>query len=223
MAQFVPQTTQKDKSDPHFIKFAGRGEKEIKVYRVEEYNAATGLTYLSELEFQDEKILRRIQMQCSKALENGSIGMESRWLGALHAKELESHSVADVSIRWIDETIGYGLFAEKEIRAWEYIGEYTGVVRKRNLIFKNFNDYCFAYPASLFSFRKHMIDAEDKGNELCYANHSDSPNSESMGVLFDNMYHIILRAIKDIPASAQITYNYWGYFWFNRRRKQRAR
>jgi SET domain-containing protein len=206
-------------TDTHFIKFTGRGESEIKVYSVEQFMAATGLVYLPELEFQDETVLQRIQMQCSNALKTGTIGTDSRWLGALHSKKLGSHYIADVSIRWIDETIGYGLFAEKDIGAWEYIGEYTGLVRKLNWIFGNINEYCFGYPTSRFSYKKHVIDALNKGNEIRYVNHSESPNSESMGVLYDDILHIIVRAIKDIPANAEIVYDYTGsYRMFKRMR-----
>lgn len=208
------------RSDAHFIKFAVRGENHVKLLSEEEFRTATEKTYLSGLEFEDQKILERVRKQCADGLETGFVGEESKWLGALYAEQLASHYIADVSIRWVDETIGYGLFAEKEIFVGDFIGEYTGVVRKRNLIFKNFNEYCFAYPGSIFNLRKHMIDAQTKGNELRYANHGESPNAESMGVVFDNIFHIILRAITDIPASAEITYNYWGSFWFNRRRRK---
>ena len=209
--------TSRDESDGHFIKFARRGDPEIKIYSVEEFMTATQLVYLSQLKFQDEAVFERIRMQCSRALEIGTIGTDSRWLGALHAKQIESHSIADVSIRWIDETIGYGLFAEKDIAAWEYIGEYTGLVRRLNPIFGNINEYCFGYPTSALSFRKHVIDALNHGNEIRYINHSPSPNAESMGVLFDNILHIIVRAIKDIPASTEIVYDYSGSYKMFRR------
>ena len=212
MTQLTPESSRKDQSDSHFIKFARRGDPEIKIYSVKEFMAATGLVYLSELEFQDEEVLERIRMQCAHALAIGSIGKDSRWLGALHAEKMRNHSIADVSIRWIDETIGYGLFAEKDIAAWEYIGEYTGLVRRLNLIFANINEYCFGYPTSAMSFRKHIIDALNHGNEIRYINHSESPNSESMGVLFDNILHIIVRAVQDIPASTEIVYDYTGNY-----------
>lgn len=219
MTQFAGETSGKKQSDSHLIKFTGRGESEIKVYTVEQFMAATGIVYLWELEFQDEEVLERIRMQCSHALETGFIGKDSRWLGALHAKEIGSHYIADVSIRWIDETIGYGLYAEKNIKAWEYIGEYTGLVRKLNWILGNINEYCFGYPTSAFSYRKHVIDALKQGNEIRYANHSESPNCEAMGVLFGNILHIIVRAIKDIPASTEIVYDYSGsYRLFKRMR-----
>jgi hypothetical protein len=217
--QSTPETSPKDQSASHFIKFTGREATGIKIYSVEQFMAVTGLVYLTELEFQDEEVRDRIRMQCAHALEIGTIGKDSRWLGALHAKEIEDHFILDVSIRWIDETIGYGLFAEKDIQAWEFIGEYTGLIRKLNLIFGNINEYCFGYPTSAMSFRKHVIDAQNKGNEIRYINHSDSPNSESMAVLHDGILHIIVRAIQNIPANTEITYDYTGsYRMFKRMR-----
>ena len=201
----------------HLIKFARKGESEIKEYTVQEFQTATGHIYLPALEFESETIHERIKAQCAHALKVGSVGTESRWLGALHTRELKSHSVADVSIRWIDETFGYGLFAEKDLAAGDFIGEYTGVVRKCPLIFATLNPYCFAYPTSALTFKKHMIDAGQKGNEMRYANHSDLPNAESMGVLFEEILHIIIRAIQDIPAHSQITYDYSGFYWLSKK------
>jgi uncharacterized protein len=208
----VAEPSSNTQNHSHFIKFTGREKSEIKIFNVDQFMAATGLVYLSELEFQDETVRDRIRMQCAHAIEIGTIGKDSRWLGALHAKEIAAHHIADVSIRWIDETIGYGLFAEKDIAAWEYIGEYTGLVRKLNLIFGNINEYCFGYPTSAMSFKKHVIDAHDKGNEIRYVNHSDSPNSESMAAFHDGILHIIIRAVRNIPAETEITYDYTGSF-----------
>jgi hypothetical protein len=208
----MTDTFGKGQPDSHFIKFTGRGDGEIRLFSIEQFMAATGLVYLSELEFQDEEVRDCIRMQCARALKIGTIGADSRWLGAFHGNEIANHFIADVSIRWIDETIGYGLFAEKDIAAWEYIGEYTGLVRKLNLIIGNINEYCFGYPTSAMSFRKHVIDAQNKGNEIRYINHSDLPNSESMAVLHNGMLHIIVRAIQDIPANTEINYDYSGSY-----------
>jgi SET domain-containing protein len=203
----------------YFIKFADRGETEIKQYSVEQFMKATGLIYLTDLEFQNEEVEQCVRMQCTRALEIGTIGTDSRWLGALHSNDFKSHTMADVSIRWIDETIGYGLFAEKDIATWQYIGEYTGVVRKLNLIFGNLNQYCFGYPTSAMSYRKHVIDALNKGNETRFINHSKSPNSEAMAVLYENILHIMIRATQDIPANTEILYDYTGsYRMFKRLR-----
>jgi len=203
---------------PHIIKFAPRGQKEIQEYTVEEFQNVTGIQYLPALEFQDEKTFEAVRKKCASALERGIVGSQSRWLGTLHAQEIRNHSVANVSIRWIDETFGHGLFAEQDINTGEYIGEYTGQVRKCNLIFDRINEYCFSYPTSAMSFQKHIIDAKARGNEMRFANHSERNNCESMGVWCDDIFHIIIRAIKEISAGSQITYDYSGFYWLSKPR-----
>jgi uncharacterized protein len=200
---------------PHLIKFAPRGQSEIKQYTVQEFQTATGVTYLPALEFEDLPTLEAVRKKCARAVEKGTVGRQSRWLGVLHAEEIRNNFVADVSIRWIDETFGYGLFAEQDLSTGQYIGEYTGVVRKCNLIIERINEYCFAYPTNAMSFQKHIIDACEKGNETRYANHSDDNNCESMGVWCDGIFHIIIRAIRDISAGSQLTYDYSGLYWLS--------
>ncbi|MCI0611543.1 SET domain-containing protein-lysine N-methyltransferase, partial [bacterium] len=160
----------------------------------------------------------RITKHCMRASDKDYIHSKRKWLGALYAEQIRSATMADVSIRWIDDTLEYGLFAEKDMIAWEFIGEYTGVVRRHYPIFNKINDYCFLYPTSRYFFGKYFIDGEKCGNEIRYANHSDRPNSESTGIFSDGMFHMILRAIKDIPAGAQITYDYGDRYWKNRPR-----
>jgi SET domain-containing protein len=212
------QSSSNDAATSHVIKFARRGEKEIKHYTIEAFQQATGLIYLPTLEFENERVRELIHKQCARAIQKNAIGSTSRWLSVLHSEQLRNNFVADVSIRWIDETFGYGLFAEQNLSAGDYIGEYAGVVRRCNFFIANSNDYCFSYPTSALYFRKHMIDSRERGNELRYANHSNSPNSESMGVVRDDILHIILRAIKDIPASTEITYDYSGFHWLSKQR-----
>jgi hypothetical protein len=204
---------------PHVIKFAPRGQNEIKEYTIQEFETATGLKYLPALEFQNQETFEAVRKKCARAIKKGTVWAQSRWLGTLHAHEIRNHAIANVSIRWIDETFGYGLFAEEDIATGQYIGEYTGLVRKCNLIFDRINEYCFAYPTNAMSFQKHIIDARDQGNEMRYANHSDQNNCESMGVLCDEILHIIIRAIRDVPAGLQLTYDYSGFYWLSRPRR----
>jgi SET domain-containing protein len=201
--------------DFRMIKFVRRGENSLIEYTVEEFEEATGLKYLSALEFENGTVLERIKTQCSRAARNGMISKESRWLGTLHADKVRNRVLADVSIRWIDETIGYGLFAESDMLKGDFIGEYTGVVRRCNLLFDNTNDYCFAYPTSVLTFKKHVIDSSEKGNQLRYANHSDTPNCEARGILVDGVLHIILQAIQDIPTSSEIRFEYSAIHWLS--------
>lgn len=202
----------------HVIRLARQGENETKEYSVQDFEKLMGHAYLPTLEFQDERTFHRIRKQCAHASRKGYVKPERKWLGTLHAEELRKHYIPDVSIRWIDDTLGYGLFAEKEIKAWEFVGEYAGVLRRRYPIFGNINDYCFLYPTHVFYMGKHMIDGQDKGNEIRYANHSDDPNCESISIFSDGLFHIILRAVKNIPPHTQITYDYSARYWKSRPR-----
>lgn len=202
--------------EPHKIKLLRRGETAIQEYAPEDFQHAAGHSYVPELVFADERTFQTVRTQCESAVRNGAITVEMKWLGALYAEQIRSNSVADVSIRWIDERLGYGLFADRKIEAGECIGEYAGIVRRRSLLFRNFNEYCFSYPTSDLSFRKYIIDAQDNGNELRYANHGEEPNCEATCVLLDGILHILIRAIRDIPANAQITYDYSQDYWARR-------
>lgn len=201
---------------PHLIKFAGREDDGVESYTVEDFERIRGHAYLPELEFKSAKTLRRIQKQCARSLKKGVITSEIKWLGALYAEQIRRNHVADVSVRWIDERLGHGLFAEKTIEAGEYVGKYAGVVRRLSMIYKNFNDYCFFYPTSDLYFHQHIIDGKDKGNELRYANHSDIPNCEARTAFCDGILHIIVRAVEDIHPGTQITYDYTIDFWQTR-------
>lgn len=202
----------------HLVKFANKDDRELKEYNPEEFGRMMGIEYLSRLKFQNDKIFQRITKHCLRASEKDYIHSKRKWLGALYAEQIREARMADVSIRWIDDTLEYGLFAERDINAWEFIGEYTGVVRRHYFFIDRINDYCFLYPTSRYFFGKYFIDGEKCGNEIRYANHSDRPNSESTGIFSDGMFHMILRAIQDIPAGRQITYDYGDRYWKNRPR-----
>lgn len=205
------------KREPHKIKLVLRGESAIREYAPDDFAHAAGHTYIPELVFISEKTFQHVRNECKSLLRKDAITVEMKWLGALYAEQIRSHSMANVSIRWIDERLGYGLFAEQSIESGEYIGEYAGLVRRRSLLFRNYNDYCFSYPTSEVYFRKHVIDARDQGNELRYANHSKKPNCEARCVLLDDILHILVRAIMDIPTNAQITYDYSDDYWKKRK------
>ncbi|HSE43163.1 MAG TPA: SET domain-containing protein [Acidobacteriota bacterium] len=207
---------------PYILRFAKRGESKPKEYEIGEFNRMTGVEYLPQLAFQDEKTSRRIQEQCSYASQKGYIDSKRKWLGALYANEVRSGYVAEVFIRWIDETLEYGLFNEEEIPAWNFIGEYTGVVRRHYPIIGKISDYCFLYPTSRYFYGKHLLDSQHRGNEIRYANHSDNPNCEITGIFCDGLFHLILRSIEDIPAHTQLTYDYGGRYWRWRPRVRNA-
>lgn len=181
---------------------------------------AFNIRYLRSLEYIHWKIEQRILKYCQKALQRDRIPEHAKWLGALHAKEMETPPQPDVQIAWIDEEIGYGVFANAPIKKWSFLGEYAGVVRERKLFFPNVNDYCFSYPKHWLTLSPLAIDSEKEGNFTRFINHSDHPNLESVSIFFNGTMHIIFRAIRDIKIGEELSYDYGDVYWEKRKKRE---
>ncbi|MCH9625106.1 MAG: hypothetical protein S4CHLAM123_02750 [Chlamydiales bacterium] len=187
--------------------------QELTIERVEEL---FGLSYYPHLEYANWKIEHYVRSKCKQAHKKGKIEEAALWLGTLHAEKLASPFIPDVTIQWIHESIGYGVFTNRAISKWGFIGEYTGLLRRRNLMFPDLNDYCFMYPRKWWTSIPLTIDSEKQGNFTRFINHSDIPNCESVSVLYDGTFHIMFRAIRAISAGEQLTYDYGGLYWRRR-------
>ncbi|MBI3900704.1 MAG: SET domain-containing protein-lysine N-methyltransferase, partial [Chlamydiia bacterium] len=122
------------------------------------------IRYFPHLLFADWKVEQWVRHKCAQAYKRGRVGELALWLGKLHGKQIDEGGVPALTIRWMGEQIGYGAYANKLFEKWEYIGEYTGLLRKRGLLFRNLNDYCFMYPQMWFSLNPLTIDANQQGN-----------------------------------------------------------
>lgn len=189
-----------------------------KEYAIERVEKLLHMRYLSHLEFSNWKVESFVKKRCNAAKKKGKIGELALWLGQLHGKDIEQAKIPDIGVRWIGEKIGYGVFATKSLKKWQYIGEYTGTLRQRRLFFPNINDYCFMYPNEWISLKALTIDSQTSGNYTRYINHNDSPNCESVAVYHSGIFHIIFRTIEEIPEGQQLTYDYGDVYW-NRRKK----
>lgn len=203
-----------------FLKVSFSNNSDYREFSIKRFEELFQISYLPHLVFADWSVEQWIRKKCKKAYNEGHIGQLARWLGKLHAQEIESAKIPDVAIRWIDPEIGYGLFANRTFKKWEYIGEYTGILRRRNLFFPNVNDYCFMYPREWISTKAFTIDSAMHGNYTRFINHSDTPNLESISVLHDGIFHIIFRTIQDIPNGTELKYDYGDIYWYRRKKKQ---
>ena len=120
-----------------------------------------------------------------------------------------------IYIRWINRYLGYGIFAAKPIPANTFIGEYTGVVKRRDNRKNRFNDYVFSYDLCGKATRW-CIDAKERGNFTRFLNHSDTPNLTSRWVIKDGITHIIFFSNRFIPEHTQMTYCYGPWYWRSR-------
>jgi hypothetical protein len=176
------------------------------------------LHYLEKLQFENWEVEQWIYRQCERAQRRQKVGKLALWLGTLHGPQIERGDIPDVTIRWIGEKIGYGVFANRLLKKWEFIGEYTGLVKQRKLFFRNINDYCFMYPRAWIALKSLTIDSAKYGNFTRFINHSDLPNCESISVFHRGLFHIMFRAIRDIPAGQELTYDYGSIYWSRRKK-----
>lgn len=200
------------------LQLALKNDEISKPFTIKRFEELFGLIYTKELQFNDWETEQWIRKKCERVQKNGKIGQLAQWLGSYHSRELSQGEIPSVEIRWIHQQIGYGLFASEPFKKWQYIGEYTGLLRRRNLFFPNINDYCFMYPKYWLSTRAYTIDSEKHGNYTRFINHSDFPNCESVAVFHDGVFHILFRAIKEIQAGEEFTYDYGGIYWLRRKK-----
>jgi len=203
-------------TEPLQIKFQGRDEPSVRILSCEEFRNVTGVTYLSHLQFENYKVFKRVLRQCPWLLKYTSLGRQHKWFGALYGKEVYEGKVADASIRWIDEEIGYGLFAEKELPPQSFVGAYTGILRQWHRFSPNHNEYCFHYPTGFWRMRIFMIDAEETGNITRFVNHSADGNLEPVALLDRGLLHVFFKTARTIEVGEQMTVNYGPDYWRRR-------
>ncbi len=189
-----------------------------KDYSLTRFEELFGITYLKELTFADWKTEQWVKKACARAHKRKKIGELALWLGSFHDKELTEGTIPAVAVRWMHEKIGYGLFTTQPFQKWQFIGEYTGILRRRSLLFPDINDYCFMYPRQWLSPRLYTIDSVKHGNYTRFINHSDYPNCESVSVYQNGTFHILFRTIREIKADEELTYDYGGLYWLRRRK-----
>ncbi len=173
------------------------------------------ITYLHQLAFADEKVLRWVIQKSKKAAQTHWISPKQKWLGAYHEEDLQKGVMADLRLKWMNPIKEFGLVANKDLRMNAYIGEYTGTVRRFRKIKDQKNPYCFEY--SLGEMRTPFtIDAREKGNLMRFINHSSYPNIAPVFIYSGGVIHVIFRASRQIRKDEELTYDYGPYYWAQR-------
>lgn len=190
-----------------------QGEKAPQIYTIEEFEEISGMTYLGELGFRSRSSYERVKRLTLKTVAEGRISHRAHWLGQYYEELLDRGAVNDVLIRWVDDKMQYGLFAEKDLPRHAYIGEYTGLVKACTIVTGEVNEYCFRYPLYDQWFIIYTIDAKMHGNEISFINHSNTPNCEAVAVFHGDLFHMCLRAIKEIPKGEQLFFDYGNEKW----------
>lgn len=174
-----------------------------------------GIEYLDHLEFKNYSYLNYVCKHVKKALSKTDLKWKNHWTCCMHESQLIDKTFPLTYVKWIDALIGYGLFAGENIPQYAFIGEYTGVVRKRRAKTDKFNDYIFGYVVAI-NDTPFVIDAKERGNYTRFINHCDEPNLFSTWMISKGICHVILFAKQAIAKDAQLTYDYGPNFWKKR-------
>lgn len=100
--------------------------------------------------------------------------------------------IAPIYIRWVSNRVGYGLFADKDIRQDAFIMKYGGEVLEHS----HDSTWSWSYPS-----REGFGDAMDCfslaanrcGNEARFSNHGDKPNVRIELVYHNRVWHLVVH------------------------------
>ena len=173
---------------------------------------------ISHLVFYNFSLYRDICKQINKNIRTGLISKEKIILGNKFRKEILSGYYPRIDLKFINNIIGKGVVSLDYIPKGSYVGEYTGIVKKRSRKIMNNNVYCLSYIIHPLK-RNYVIDAKEKGNFTRFINHSNHPNLESVSVVLNDILHMVFFSIKDIEPNSQLTFDYGDEFWksFNKK------
>lgn len=192
---------------------------EGKLLSTQDFSKQVGIIYCPKLIFRSYWTYLSITSRCQLMKRRGWIDHERFFLGALNLNALTNSYCAPMDIRWIDDEIGYGAFAAEDLETHAFIGEYTGLIYEKGLIFPYSTPYSFAYPTACSFTVSHLIDASKFGNETRFINHSDAPNCESFSVFSEGLFHMIFRSHKKVKKGEELTYNYGDDYWRFRKKR----
>lgn len=198
------------------IKFQRQGSSQLEELTPQQLGDELLFEYLPYMDFEDYNTLQDVHEGCDYANNNGFMHVERIWLGHTYDEDLEANRHADVSVRWINEELGHGLFAEQALKRFDYVGYYTGRIIYRPRIYPVTQPYAFRYPIGELYPKKFLIDATMKGNLMRFLNHSDTPNLTSMAVLHKGIMYMIFFSIRDIKKGEQLCFDYGSHYWKGR-------
>ncbi len=171
------------------------------------------LLFLSNPVFESEETFYTILSRSQKAKTKDRVPPEKTWMGIYFDKEIQQATHPAVSIRFIDDEIGFGVFTEQRIPSCSFIGEYTGIIQERKSRAIKDKRYCVRYTTWQMGRRNYIIDAEKSGNFTRFINHSAQPNLSLQSVYWRGMPRMIFIALKEIEEGTQFTFDYGTFYW----------
>jgi hypothetical protein len=173
------------------------------------------IDYLFDLELGSLSTFFSVVSRCHKTEKKHEISREQKWLSFYFSQELDNPVFPDLTIKWVDNFLGYGLFTNRDLLSNTFIGEYTGVLRKSKKRVDEKNSYCFEYLIGGIE-TPFLIDAKEKGNFTRFINHSSHPNLRPAYVYKNGIIHLILQTNQPVKKGSELTYDYGPNYWKKR-------
>lgn len=192
-------------------------EENGKLFRmgVAELERKFHISYLPTLDFAKWSYFQRLCRKTARFHKKGMLDAEQLWLGAYFQKEILLAPLPPIRLRLLDPEIGWGVFAERDLKPMEYIGEYAGLVRRRKRADTK-NAYCFEYTIAKGERSPFTIDALEQGGIVRFINHSSKPNLISVLATVRDLSHVIFYVSKPIKKGEQLCYDYGSDYWKKR-------
>ena len=168
---------------------------------------ALGVRYINHSEFDEtDKDITHQEIEQSQFYQENSA--EHDQLARTLEKDISYGSSAPLYLSYINKKIGYGAFADKALKAGDFIGEYTGKVYNRfDIKDKKSSAYGWALPNML------IVDGYKQSNELRFVNHSAQPNVTTKYIPINDRWRLVYIADKPIAKDEQLLVDYGAGYW----------
>ena len=170
-----------------------------------------GLVYLKNIEILYQAVSKIDVKHTERYLKNpGHYDNLEKKYGVLIARGY----IPPLSIQYINDKIGYGVFAEADIELGQMVGEYTG--RIINVSDLKSAKYAWVYLMAHDQYGKPVVaslDAATAGNEMRFVNHDYNPNAAMQFVPQGGVWHAVYIANRPIKKGEQVLTDYGKKYW----------
>ena len=170
--------------------------------------------FLPGIYFDNLKILQNVRKKSKSLLSKKYSSPRRLWLGLFYENELKSiFNKYRYVLRKKNEKIGFGIFSLQNILEETFLGQYSGIVKKRKRFLIKNNDYLLRYSVENIEDKEYVIDAKEYGNFSRFINHSQNPNVEIRTIVLDNIIYKTLFSIKKIKEKDELLIDYGSLYW----------
>lgn len=170
-----------------------------------------GVVYLKNIQI-ESPVIRQIDAKHTERYLNNPAHYDQ--LEKKYSLKIAKGEIAPMSVRFINDKIGYGVFAEHDIAKDQFVGEYTGIVM--NLADVKDTKYTWDYLSGYDKYGKQFqvsLDAANAGNEMRFVNHDFNPNAVMKYVPQGGYWHAVYIASRPIKNGEQILTDYGKRYW----------